>query len=421
MTTLDARTKMEEIVARARRGAVALAVTSDGIKDRALFRMAKHLDAARDDIKKANEKDVSRAVSSGKNKAFIDRLKLSDERIDGMCDMICDVARLADPVGSVLESIVRPNGLHINKVSVPIGVIGIIYEARPNVTSDCVALCVKSGNAVILRGGSDAIESNLAIYKAMKRGAQKEGLDPGAFMLVEDISREMVDAMLSSIGGIDLIMPRGGESLIREVVEKSHVPVIKHYKGICHVYVDSDVDINMALNICVNAKAQRPGVCNAMETMLVHKKIAGKFLPLAAEVLKKRGVRLKGCPQTCKIIKDVEEAKDEDYFTEWLDLVLNVRVVGSIDEAIQHIAKYGSAHSDAIVTDNNDSANEFTLRVDSAAVYVNASTRFTDGGQFGKGAEIGISTDKIHARGPMGLEELCSYKYVVHGTGQVRG
>lgn len=411
---------MTEIVAKARAGARAMAVTPSSVKDRALFRMAKHLDAARDDIKKANLEDVSRAVSAGRNQSFIDRLTLNDERIDAMCDMICSVARLNDPVGTVLESVVMPNGLHIDKVRVPIGVIGIIYEARPNVTADCAALSVMSGNSVILRGGSDAISSNIAIYKALKRGAEKEGLDSGAFILVEDTSREVVDEMLACSGGIDLIIPRGGESLIREVVAKSHIPVIKHYKGICHVYVDADADIDMALKICVNAKVQRPGVCNAMETMLVHKKIAGKFLPMAAEEFYKFDVKIKACPLTRKIIPSADEACEEDYFTEWLDLVLNVKVVGSIDEAIQHISKYGSCHSDAIITDNNDNANEFTSRVDSAAVYVNASTRFTDGGEFGKGAEIGISTDKIHARGPMGLQELCSYKYIVHGTGQTR-
>jgi glutamate-5-semialdehyde dehydrogenase len=411
---------ISEIVVKAREGARAMAVTPSAVKDRALFRMAKHLDAARDDIKKANLEDVSRATSAGRNRAFIDRLTLNDERIDAMCEMICSVARLDDPIGTVLESVVMPNGLHIDKVRVPIGVIGIIYEARPNVTADCAALSVASGNSVILRGGSDAISSNIAIYKALKRGADKEGLDGGAFILVEDTSHEAVDEMLASSGGIDLIMPRGGESLIREVVAKSRVPVIKHYKGICHIYVDKDADIDMALKICVNAKVQRPGVCNAMETMLVHKKIAGKFLPKAAEEFSKFGVKIKACPLTRKIIPSADKASEDDYFTEWLDLVLNVKVVGSIDEAIQHISKYGSGHSDAIVTDNNDNANDFTSRVDSAAVYVNASTRFTDGGEFGKGAEIGISTDKLHARGPMGLQELCSYKYIVHGTGQTR-
>ncbi len=420
MAAKDTVKEMRGIITRARSGARALAVTHTAVKDRALFRMAKHLDAAREEIKKANAKDVSLAESSGRNSAFIDRLRLTNARIDAMRDMICSVARLDDPVGAVLESSVRPNGLHINKVRVPIGVIGIIYEARPNVTADCAALCLKSGNSVILRGGSDAISSNIAIYEALKQGAQKEGLDPGAFILVEDTSREMVDAMLEASGGIDLIMPRGGESLIKEVVEKSRVPVIKHYKGVCHIYVDADADIDMALRICLNAKVQRPGVCNAMETMLVHRKIAPKFLAVAGDELKKNGVQIKGCPETRKIIKYAQESSEKDYYTEWLDLVLNVKVVASLDEAIEHISKYGSAHSDAIITDNNDNANEFTLKVDSAAVYVNASTRFTDGGEFGKGAEIGISTDKIHARGPMGLEELCSYKYVVHGTGQVR-
>jgi glutamate-5-semialdehyde dehydrogenase len=420
MSIASAQAQMKEMVGKARQGASALAVMPSAVKDRTLFRMAKHLDGAREELKKANADDIARAVSLSKNQAFIDRLTLSDSRIDAMCEMICDVARMQDPVGTVLGSMVRPNGLHIDKVRVPIGVIGIIYEARPNVTADCTALCVKSGNAVILKGGSDAINSNLAICRALKKGAKKEGMDDGAFTLIEDTSREMVDAMLTSDDGIDLIMPRGGESLIREVVEKSHVPVIKHYKGICHVYVDSKADIKMALDICLNAKIQRPGVCNAMETMLVHREIAGKFLPLAAEELIKKGVRIKACPEAAKMIKNAEEAEERDYSTEWLDLILNVRIVNSIDEAIEHIAKYGSAHSDAIVTDDNDRANEFTSRVDSAAVYVNASTRFTDGAEFGKGAEIGISTDKIHARGPMGIEELCSYKYVVHGTGQIR-
>ena len=308
----------------------------------------------------------------------------------------------------------------IDKVRVPIGVIGIIFEARPNVTADCVSLCLKSGNAVILRGGSDAIGTNKAIYKALRSASGKEGLDEGAFILIEDTSRELVDAMLASSGKIDLIMPRGGESLIKEVVEKSRVPVIKHYKGICHVYVDSAADLAMAESICYNAKVQRPGVCNAMETMLVHEKAAAEFLPRMAEKFKAAGVRLKGCDKTLKVLSGIEKASEADYSTEWLDLVLNIRVVRSLEEAIEHISRFGSGHSDAIVTDDNDHANEFTSRIDSSAVYVNASTRFTDGGEFGKGAEIGISTDKIHARGPMGLEELCTYKYIIHGTGQVR-
>jgi glutamate-5-semialdehyde dehydrogenase len=303
---------------------------------------------------------------------------------------------------------------------VPIGVIGIIYESRPNVTADCAALCLKSGNSVILRGGSDSIRSNKAVYRAMKEGASKEGLAEGAFILIEDTSRELVDAMLEASDGIDLIMPRGGESLIRQVVKKSRIPVIKHYKGICHVYVDARAALKMAEEICYNAKVQRPGVCNAMETMLVHEKVAEKFLPVMIKRLKEAGVRIKGCEKTKKIAGAVEDVTDEDFTTEWLDLTLNVRVVGSLDEAIDHIARFGSAHSDAIVTNDKKAGEEFLKRVDSSAVYINASTRFTDGGEFGKGAEIGISTDRLHARGPMGLEELCTYKYVVRGSGQIR-
>lgn len=417
MNSID---NMREITVRARRAACKMAVMATDEKNNVLIAMADELDKAREDIKKANSEDVARAIKAGKPAAFIDRLTLDDRRIDGMCSMMRDVAHLADPVGGILDSFERKDGLLIDKVRVPIGVIGIIFEARPNVTADCVSLCLKSGNAVILRGGSDAISSNKAIYRALRAASDSKGLDEGAFILIEDTSRDMVEAMLTSSEGIDLIMPRGGESLIREVVEKSRVPVIKHYKGLCHIYVDSAADLAMAQSICYNAKVQRPGVCNAMETMLVHEKAAGEFLPAIAGQLMAAGVKLKGCARTVELLGDVEKASDDDYATEWLDLVLNVRVVASLDEAIEHIAKFGSGHSDAIITDNNDNANEFTRRVDSAAVYVNASTRFTDGGEFGKGAEIGISTDKIHARGPMGLEELCSYKYIIHGTGQVR-
>ncbi len=412
---------MKEITDLARKAAVAISVMSTAKKNKALISMSAELDRERKEIKRANESDLEEAAKKGRNKSYIDRLTLDDRRIDGMCAMLREVAALEDPVGKVLEEITRPNGLLIRKVRVPIGVIGIIYESRPNVTSDCIALCLKSGNAVILRGGSDSINSNKAIYEAMKRAAAGENLPDGVFILLEDTSRDLVDAMLKSSGGIDLIMPRGGESLIREVAEKSRVPVIKHYKGICHVYVDSDADLKMAEEICFNAKVQRPGVCNAMETMLVHASVAERFLPGMAERLKREGVRLKGCSNTRRILGEgAEEVTDEDYRTEWLDLVLNVRVVRSLDEAIEHIGEFGSDHSDAIVTGNEEHASEFSRRVDSSAVYVNASTRFTDGGEFGKGAEIGISTDKLHARGPMGLEELCSYKYVVLGSGQVR-
>ena len=413
--------KMKEITERARSSAIELAVMSTEDKDRALVAMAKGLAASKEEIIKANRMDLDNAKKEGKSSAFIDRLELTDKRFQDMCSMLRDVAALKDPVGDVLETVERSNGLVIEKVRVPIGVIGIIYESRPNVTADCVSLCLKSGNSAILRGGSDSINSNKAIYAALKKAADEAGLPDGAFTLIEDTSREMVDAMLSSVDGIDLIMPRGGESLIRAVVEKSKIPVIKHYKGVCHVYVDSKADKAMALNICINAKVQRPGVCNAMETMLVHRDIAREFLPLAAAELKAKGVELKGCEETREILSDeVSPASDQDYSTEWGDLILNIRVVGSLGEAVKHITKFGSAHSDAIVTDDAARASLFARKVDSSAVFINASTRFNDGGEFGKGAEIGISTDKIHARGPMGLEELCIYKYVVKGTGQIR-
>jgi glutamate-5-semialdehyde dehydrogenase len=418
---MDSVTKMKNITDRARKAATILGVMPSDAKNKVLLAMADSISDAKDRIKKANEIDLANAEKRGKNTAFIDRLRLDDKRLDGMCSMLRDVAGLKDPVGTILETNERPNKLLIEKVRVPIGVIGIIYESRPNVTSDCIALCLKSGNSVILRGGSDAINSNKEIYNVMKKAALAENLDEGSFILIEDTSRELVDAMLKSVDGIDLVIPRGGESLIKEVVEKSRVPVIKHYKGICHVYVDSDADLKMAEEICLNAKIQRPGVCNAMETMLVHESVAKDFLPGIIKKMQDEGVKIKGCLKAKEVLgKKIEEAKEEDYATEWLDLVLNVRIVSSLDEAIEHIAKFGSNHSDAIVTNNKENAEKFLGRVDSSAVYVNASTRFTDGGEFGKGAEIGISTDKLHARGPMGLEELCTYKYVVRGNGQVR-
>jgi glutamate-5-semialdehyde dehydrogenase len=417
---MNSKEMIKEITSKARAAAAELALLDAGAKNKVLLSMAECIDASRGKIKKANEEDIARAREKGKTGAFVDRLELEDKRIDGMCEMMRQVSELPDPVGVVAESVKRPNGLVIEKVRVPIGVIGIIYESRPNVTADCVSLCLKSGNAVILRGGTDAIETNKAIYDALKEASSKEGLAEGAFILIEDTSRELVDAMLEASGDIDLIMPRGGESLIRQVVKKSRIPVIKHYKGICHVFVDADADLNMAEEICFNAKVQRPGVCNAMETMLVHEKVAKEFLPRITEKFRKANVEMKGCPRTREIISDIGEVTDEDFVTEWLDLILNIRVVESLDEAIAHIAKFGSNHSDAIVTDSSEKSEEFTRRVDSAAVYINASTRFTDGGEFGKGAEIGISTDRLHARGPMGLEELCTYKYVVHGNGQIR-
>ncbi len=333
-----------------------------------------------------------------------------------------EVARLPDPVGQVISKWTRPNGLKIVKVRVPIGVIAIVYEARPNVTADCAGLCLKSGNCVILRGGSEAIHSNRAIFRRLEAAGRKAGLPAGALQLVWNTDRRLVDQLLGQVGGVDLVIPRGGEGLIRQVVEKAKVPVIKQTKGICHTFVDASADLKKAQEICYNAKVQRPGVCNAMETLLVHRAAAAKFLPEMAERLRSAGVTLRGDAATRRILRGmpVKPATEKDWATEYLDLILSVKVVGSLAEAMEHIRRYGSAHSDAIVTRSKANADKFLQGVDSACVYVNASTRFTDGGQFGLGAEIGVSTDKIHARGPMGLEELTTYKYEVTGTGQVR-
>jgi glutamate-5-semialdehyde dehydrogenase len=371
-------------------------------------------------IKKANLKDILAAERKRLPKALVDRLTLTDSRINDMADSLFTIAKLKDPVGDVMESVKRPNGLTIKKVRIPIGVILIIYESRPNVTSDCIGLCIKSGNAVILRGGSEAINSNIAIFDILSRAIKANGLPSSSAEMIKDTDRGIVNDLLSQNGLIDLVIPRGGESLIREVTNKSRIPVIRHYKGVCHTYVDRYADLAMAQGICFNAKVQRPGVCNAMETMLVHKKIASDFLPEMIERLKMSGVEIRGCNKTRRIVKDIKAARESDWYTEYLDLILSVRVVKDVDEAIAHIMKYGSYHSDAIITGNASAAEKFLNEVDSACVYVNASTRFTDGGEFGKGAEMGISTDKIHARGPMGLEELTSYKYIIYGTGQVR-
>jgi glutamate-5-semialdehyde dehydrogenase len=319
-----------------------------------------------------------------------------------------------------MEDSVRPNGLQIQKVRVPIGVIIIIYESRPNVTADAASLCLKTGNATILRGGKESIHSNIAIYRQISSALEKVGLDKKAIQVIETTDRAAVNYLLKADEYVDLVIPRGGEGLIRNVVENSTIPVIKHYKGVCHTYVDEFVDLDMAKDVCLNAKIQRPGTCNAMETMLVHEKIAKAFLPDAYKVMSEAGVELRGCEKSRKILPDIKQATEEDWSTEYLEKILSVKVVSSIEEALNHISAYGSSHSDAIITDDETNAKKFTDEVDSAAVYVNASTRFTDGYEFGMGAEIGISTDKLHARGPMGLNELTSYKYIVHGNGQIR-
>ena len=350
----------------------------------------------------------------------MDRLTLTERRVKEMADSLKQVVSLKDPAGKMLRQWKRPNGLIIKKISVPIGVIGIIYESRPNVTSDCAGLCLKSGNACVLRGGSEAINSNRAIHGVITKGLREFNIPESAITMIDTADRKAVEILLKQDSLVDVVIPRGGEGLIRYVAENSSIPVIKHYKGVCHLYIDKDADFKMAMDIMLNAKVQRPGVCNAIEKMLVHKDIARKFLPQAAGVLDDKGVELRGCSWTLKILKGIKKAVEKDWYEEYLDLILAIKVVKSVDEAISHINKYGSRHSDAIVTKNKLAADKFLKEVDSACVYHNASTRFTDGYQFGMGAEIGISTDKIHCRGPMALEELCIYKYVIFGSGQTR-
>lgn len=389
-------------------------------KNRVLKEMAQALMASKGVILQANRRDIISARKNALSGAFIDRLTLSDKRIREMSDSLMQVAGLNDPVGQVMTSWRRPNGLKINKVRVPIGVIAIIYESRPNVTSDCIGLCFKSGNSVILKGGSEALNSNLYISSILRSVLKRNQMPEALVNIVSTADRKAVDVLLGLDGYIDLVIPRGGEALIRRVAEVSRIPVIKHYKGICHIYVDDWADLNMAQKVCFNAKVQRPGVCNAMETMLVHKDVAARFLPAMLKEFKEALVQIRGCALTQRIVKGVRRATDKDYHTEYLDLVLSVKVVDNLDQAIAHINKYGSKHSDSIITDNRKNAQIFLNQVDSACVYVNASTRFTDGYQFGMGAEIGISTDKLHARGPMALEELTTYKYMIYGKGQVR-
>jgi len=410
--------EIEDIAKAALAASRTLANLSSSTKDAVLRDMAAALLSSKADILKANKKDIS--ASRSKGKVFIDRLTLDEARIKQMADGLLDVAKLKDPVGELMRGWDTPNGLHIKKVRSALGVIAIIYESRPNVTADCAGLCLKSGNSVILRGGSESLNSNLAIYTALNSAIQKHGLPFGSINLINTRAHKAVDFLLKLNNYIDVVIPRGGEELIKKVVSSSRIPVIKHYKGICHVYVDEWADLNMAERICFNAKVQRPGVCNAMESMLVHRDVAIRFLPGMLKKFQEAGVEIRGCALTRKIAKWVKRATKKDYRTEYLDLILSVKIVEDLDEAIAHINNYGSHHSDSIVTDDNDQALKFLKQVDSACVYQNASTRFTDGNQFGMGAEIGISTDKLHARGPMALEELTTYKYMVFGSGQVR-
>ncbi len=412
--------EIKKLCGKVKRSSRSLALADTKIKNKALIAMGKALLKNSAHILSENRKDVSLAKRTGLPGALIERLSLSPSKISDMADSIFAIAKLGDPVGKTLETRKRPNGLLIKKVTVPLGVILIIYESRPNVTADCVALCLKSSNAVILRGGSEAINTNIAIFTALKKELVRAGLPGDSIAMIADTDRRIVNELLCETGSIDLVIPRGGESLIREVTVRSRIPVIKHYKGVCHTYVDASADLKMAEDICFNAKVQRPGVCNAMETMLVNRSVAKKFLPKMIKRFEKAGVEIRGDSETRSIVPGIKPATDDDWYTEYLDLILSVKIVKDVDEAIAHIMKYGSYHSDAIVTRNKNNAQKFLDEVDSACVYVNASTRFTDGGEFGKGAEMGISTDKIHARGPMGLEELVSYKYAVYGNGQVR-
>ncbi len=412
---------MKQIASDAKAAAYPLSLLSTQVKNEALLAMAAAVIKSRKTILSENKKDVAAAKEKGLASSLVGRLELNDKKIQGIADSIKNIARLKDPVGRVLWTRKRPNGLHIKKVGVPLGSILIIYESRPNVTADCMALCLKSGNSVILKGGSEALLSNHAIFGVLKKAAVKKGVPAGAFQLVLTGDREAVKTLLTLNDSIDLVIPRGGEGLIREVAQNSKIPVIKHYKGVCHVFVDKEADLKKAAAIVVNAKTQNPGVCNAMETLLVHEAAAAKFLPVIARELASKNVEVRGCEKTLKVIPQAKKASEEDWYAEYLDLILAVRVVKDVREAAAHIQKYGSHHSDAIVTQNKKTAEFFSDSVDSACVFVNASTRFNDGGEFGMGAEMGISTDKLHARGPMGLEELTSYKYIVTGTGQVRG
>ncbi len=389
-------------------------------KDRALESMAKNLLENADNIIEENKKDLKKAVENGTSKAMLDRLSLDKSRIEGMADGLMQIINLQDPVGEVIGMWNRPNGLQIGQKRVPIGVIGIIYEARPNVTCDAAGLCLKSGNAVILRGGKEAINSNIAIIKALRQGLKEANITEDAVQLVEDTSREVATEMMKLNDYINVLIPRGGAGLIKAVVNNATVPVIETGTGNCHIYIDSECDFEMAKNIVVNAKTSRPAVCNAAESLVIHEGVAEELLPILAQALRDKDVVLRGDKKAREIVKDMEEATEEDFYKEYLDYIMSVKVVKDIDEAIAHINKYNTGHSEAIVTKNYENSQKFLQRVDAAAVYVNASTRFTDGAEFGFGAEIGISTQKLHARGPMGLKELTTIKYIIFGNGQIR-
>lgn len=404
----------------AKQAAAKLAVTSTAVKNAALLAMAAALEAQQSEILAANERDMTAAAAKGMKSSMLDRLKLTAERISGMADGLRQVAGLADPVGNVIDGKTLPNGLHITKIRVPLGVIGIIYEARPNVTADAAGLCLKSGNAVILKGGSEAMESNKTVAAILAQAAEGAGIPAGSIQFIDTSDRQAVQDLIHMNGLVDVVIPRGGAGLIQAVVRNASVPVIETGAGVCHTYVDKDADVEMAMKIAFNAKVQRPSVCNAMETLLVHKDIADKFLPMMLMMYNSSAVEIRGDEAVQEYSSQVHPVTEEDWSTEYGDLRLSVKIVDSIEEAMAHIAKYGTGHSECIVTNNYQAAQLFQYTVDAAAVYVNASTRFTDGNEFGFGAEIGISTQKLHARGPMALPELTSTKYLINGNGQVR-
>ncbi len=425
---VELRSYAEERVELARSTLRRLMSLRTDIKDKTLLRAAELLQERRDFIKEENQKDIEYAKSQGLSPALIDRLLLNDKRIEGMAKVLRDVASLPDPVGEITRMWTRPNGLQVGKMRVPLGVIFIVYEARPNVTIEAASLCMKSSNAVILRGGKEAINSNRALVEVLRQACRETGFPEEAVQFIDRPEREIVWEILGMEGKVDVAIPRGGESLIKAVAERAKVPVIKHYKGVCNIYVDEEADLTKAYHIVYNAKVQRPSVCNAVENLIIHKSLLNTFWVKMADILGKAGVELRCDPESLEVIKSRPElshvkavpATEEDYYEEFLDLILAVKTVESLEEAIEFIEKYGSKHSDAIITENYTKAMKFIKEVDSAAVYVNASTRFTDGNEFGLGAEMGISTDKIHARGPMALEELTIEKFIVFGNGQLR-
>jgi len=409
-----------EMAKEARTASMEIARCPSNKKNEVLLKIADNIEARATYIQEENQKDLAMAKEMGLSDAMMDRLTVTDATVTSMAKGLREVSRLNDPVGSTSKSWLRPNGLEVSRMRIPLGVIGIIYESRPNVTIDAAGLCLKAGNAVILRGGSEALHSNQALAGIISQALAETGLPEKAVQVVPIRDREAVKILLNQEEFIDLIIPRGGEGLIRFVVENSTIPVLKHYKGVCHVYIDDGADLEMAQNICFNAKVQRPGVCNSMETMLVHRSISQEFLPQMAERFIKAGVEIRGCPETCRILPDARKADPADWPEEYLDLILAVKIVEDMDQAVSHITRYGSNHTEAIVTGDYRRARRFVRDVDSSVVLVNASTRFNDGGELGLGAEIGISTSKLHAFGPMGVEELTTTKFVVFGDGQIR-